>query len=240
MRCLMRKILPCTVVTALLLSGVSLVAQEIPQEEPTETKIYIIPDEVKCYVRKQDKITFCTDLNGEPITGELRKYQENELIRKYPLTKGVLEGMVVSYYTNGDLLSEKPYTKGKLNGVVKTYYKNNKIESITPYQNGIKEGVAKFYYDNGYMQEQGIYIGGKLNGQYRLYDKSGDMVYELMFQDNSLVSGYCMYKKKKNDDKRYKQELDAKTLDMLKKHQIVLDSTIAVNGCSMKKGKQGK
>ncbi len=234
----MRKILPYTVVTALLLSSVSLIAQEMPREEQTETKIYIIPDEVKCYVRKQDRITFCTDLNGEPITGELRKYQENELIRKYPLAKGILDGVVVSYYTNGDLLSEKPYTKGKLNGAVKTYYKNNKIESIVPYQKGTKEGVVKFYYTNGYMQEQGIYIGGKLNGQYRLYDKSGEMVYELFFENNALISGYCMYKKKENDEKRYKQELDAITLDMLKKHEVVLDNTIILNGCSMKKARR--
>lgn len=236
----MRKILPCAVAATLLLSGVSLIAQEVPQEKQVETKIYIMPGEVKCYIRKQDRLTICTDLEGKPITGELRKYQENELVRRYPLVKGIIEGTVISYYTNGDVLSEKPYTKGKLNGVVKTYYKNNKIESITPYQNGVKEGVVKFYYNNGYMQEQGIYIGGKLNGQYRLYDKSGDMVYELTFQNNSLASGYCMYKKKENDDKRYKQELDANTLEMIKKHEVVLDNTIVVNGCSMKRGKKIK
>ncbi len=230
----MRKILPCTM-AIVLLSSVSLIAQEIPQEKPEETKIYIMPDEVKCYIRKQDRITFCTDLAGKPITGELRKYRENELVRRYTLNKGILNGTVISYYINGDVLSEKPYTKGKLNGVVKTYYKNNKIESLTPYQNGVKEGVAKFYYDNGYMQEQGIYIGGKLNGQYRLYDKTGEMVYELVFENDSLASGYCMYKKKENDDKRYKQELDANTLDMLRKHQVALDNTIIVNGCSMKR-----
>ena len=230
----MRKILPCTM-AIVLLSSVSLIAQEIPQEKPEETKIYIMPDEVKCYIRKQDRITFCTDLAGKPITGELRKYRENELVRRYTLNKGILNGTVISYYINGDVLSEKPYTKGKLNGVVKTYYKNNKIESLTPYQNGVKEGVAKFYYDNGYMQEQGIYIGGKLNGQYRLYDKTGEMVYELVFENYFWASVFFFYNNKQHDDKRYKQELDANTLDMLRKHQVALDNTIIVNGCSMKR-----
>lgn len=232
----MRKILPCTI-AALMISAVATVMAEDVERQEESPKIYIIPDEVKCYVRKEDRITFCTDLEGNPITGELRKYREGEVIRQYPLEKGILDGTVLSYYINGDILSEKPYEKGKLNGVVKSYYKRNKLESAIPYQKGYKEGVAKFYYENGYMQEQGIYIGGKLNGQYRLYDKTGEMVYELTFQNNTLISGYCMYKKSATDPKRYKQNLDEKTLSMLKKHQIVLDTTIVVNGCAMKKAK---
>ncbi len=232
----MRKILPCTI-AALLLTGVVAVMAEDAEPQKESPKIYIIPDEVKCYMRKEDRITFCTDLAGNPITGELRKYREGELIRQYPLTQGILDGTVISYYINGDILSEKPYEKGKLNGIAKTYYKHNKLESTTPYKKGYKEGVAKFYYENGYMQEQGIYIGGKLNGQYRLYDKTGEMVYELTFQNNALISGYCMYKKSETDTKRYKQNLDEKTLSMLKKHQIFLETTIEVNGCAMGKGR---
>lgn len=28
--------------------------------------VYIIPDDVRCYVRKEDRVTFCTDHDGAP------------------------------------------------------------------------------------------------------------------------------------------------------------------------------
>ena len=120
--------------------------------------VYIIPDDVRCYVRKEDRVTFCTDHDGAPINGEMRKYREDELIRTYPLKDGVLNGTAVSYYISGGILAEKPYKDGKLDGVAKTYYKTGKEETVVPYTAGKREGVAKYYYQNGYMQGQGIYM----------------------------------------------------------------------------------
>lgn len=91
-----------------------LTAADISAPEPAPAAaqpadgVYIIPDDVRCYVRKEDRVTFCTDHDGAPINGEMRKYREDELIRTYPLKDGVLNGTAVSYYISGGILAEKP------------------------------------------------------------------------------------------------------------------------------------
>lgn len=155
--------------------------------------IYIIPDEAKCTVRKQDKITYCTDKQGNPITGELHRYKDNSLSRLYPLQNGILEGNVLLYRSNGKLKSEKPYKKGILNGIVKEYYPNGALESETPYVNGIKEGVAKSYTENGKMFSQMIYADDELNGEMRIYTPDGKTLYSFENEDNRLISGTYYY-----------------------------------------------
>lgn len=119
-----------------------LTAADISAPEPAPAAaqpadgVYIIPDDVRCYVRKEDRVTFCTDHDGAPINGEMRKYREDELIRTYPLKDGVLNGTAVSYYISGGILAEKPYKGGKLDGVAKTYYKTGKEETVVPYTAG--------------------------------------------------------------------------------------------------------
>lgn len=197
--------------------------------------VYIIPDDVRCYVRKEDRVTFCTDHDGAPVNGEMRKYREDELIRTYPLKDGVLNGTAVSYYISGGILAEKPYKDGKLDGVAKTYYKTGKEETVVPYTAGKREGVAKYYYQNGYMQGQGIYIGGRLNGSSRLYDTTGDLVYELTYQNDTVTSAYCMYKKSPDTGKRYRKDLDAKTVEMINRRQIAPKPMIIENKCAMER-----
>lgn len=197
--------------------------------------VYIIPDDVRCYVRKEDRVTFCTDLDGAPVNGEMRKYREDELIRTYPLKDGVLNGTAVSYYISGGILAEKPYKDGKLDGVAKTYYKTGKEETVVPYTAGKREGVAKYYYQNGYMQGQGIYIDGRLNGSSRLYDTTGDLVYELTYQNDTVTSAYCMYKKSPDTGKRYRKDLDAGIVDLINRKQIAPKPVIIENKCAMER-----
>lgn len=197
--------------------------------------VYIIPDDVRCYVRKEDRVTFCTDHDGAPINGEMRKYREDELIRTYPLKDGVLNGTAVSYYISGGILAEKPYKGGKLDGVAKTYYKTGKEETVVPYTAGKREGVAKYYYQNGYMQGQGIYINGRLNGPSRLYDESGELVYELTYENDTVVSAYCMYKKNPDTGKRYRKDIDAGIVDLINRKQIAPKPVIVENKCAMER-----
>ena len=200
-----------------------------------EKNYYVIPDDVRCYVRKEDSITFCTDYAGVPITGEMRKYRENELIRSYLLKDGILNGVTVSYYISGGILAEKTYKNGKLNGVTKTYYKTGKEETVIPYMDGKREGVAKYYYPNGYMQGQGIYIGDRLNGPSRLYDENGELVYELTYENDTIVSAYCMYKKSSDNVKRYQKELSSEIIASINRKQLAPKPIIVENKCAMEK-----
>lgn len=204
---------------------------DAPAQKPDGTKIYIMPDDVRCYVLKKDQTTYCTDLQGAPITGELRKYRDNELIRTYQLKDGFLEGNAMSYYIKGGVMSEKPYTRGKLNGAVKNYYENGTVSEVIPYIDGSQEGVTKYYYDNGYMQGQGIYVNGKQNGMSRIYDRNGELVFELNFNDGVLVSGYCMIKDTP-DGKPRKQELSDTAIELLNRGELVVEPEILSDRCA--------
>lgn len=162
-------------------------------------QVYVIPDEAKCTVRKQDKITYCTDKEGNPITGELHRYRDNSLSRLYPLQNGILEGTALHYYPNGNLKSEKNYTKGVLNGMVKEYYPDGSLESETPYVKGSKEGIAKSYGTDGKMFSQMIYTDDELNGEMRIYTPEGKTLYSFENEDNKLVSGTYYFLTKTND-----------------------------------------
>ncbi len=156
-------------------------------------QVYVIPDDAKCVVRKSDKLTYCTDKEGTPVTGELHRYKNNSLYRLYPLQNGILEGTSLLYYPNGHLKSEKPYKKGVLDGTVKEYYPDGTLESETPYVKGQKEGIAKSYNNNGKMFSQMIYTDNELNGEMRLYTPEGKTLYSFENEENKLVSGTYYY-----------------------------------------------
>lgn len=158
-------------------------------------EIYIIPDDAKCTVRKTDKLTYCTDLDGKPITGELRRYQDNTLVRIYPMSEGLLEGTATTYYANGTPQSQKQYKKGVLNGVVREYANNGSLQTETPYINGLKEGIAKVYNENGKMLSQMIYSEGELNGEMRIYTPAGKTLYSFENEDGKLISGTYYFRR---------------------------------------------
>lgn len=173
--------------------GAAYAAFAVPSAPQNAKEFYVIPDDVKCRVRKKDKIAVCTDKNGTPITGEMRKFRENMLIRSYILKNGILDGTSMGFYISGGWLTEKPYKNGLLHGLVRTWYKDGTLETSIPYQNGNKEGVAKSYYKNGKLESQGIYINGQLNGATRLYNTNGEVTFEFSFVQDMAVSGTCTY-----------------------------------------------
>lgn len=177
----------------------------------SDPEIYIIPEEAKCVIRKADKLTFCTDLEGKPITGELHRYQDNTLIRMYPLKDGLLEGTAITYYANGRPKSEKTYTAGILNGSVREYYDSGSLQDEIPYVNGIKEGIAKSYREDGKMFSQMIYVEDALNGEMRLYTPEGKTLYSFENEENKLVSGTYYFRRPNG-------------IDMLDIPQIVIEA----------------
>ena len=163
---------------------------------PENVKVYIIPQEVKCK-KDKNRITHCTDKAGTPITGLMHKYREDELIRTYEMTDGVLNGKASSYYVRIDQkYSEKNYKEGRLNGESYEWHKNGVLKSVIPYVEGRKEGIYKAYDEEGRMREQAIYIGGKLNGPSRIYATDKNIIFDLNFANNQLQKGTCLYQEK--------------------------------------------
>ncbi len=202
--------------------------------EQAAPKIYIIPDDVDCVVRKQDRVTYCTDKNGAPITGELHRYKEKELVRVYPLENGILNGVAINYFISGGVYSEKPYVHGKAEGMSTTYYKGGAVENTIPYVGNQKEGVAKYYYPDGTMQGQGIFVANKLNGPSRLYTESGIAVYELVYQNGTVVSGWCLVKEKADapDSSAKKKELSPAQINTINAGGASPQMQIGIKECA--------
>ena len=97
--------------------------------------VYMKEDIVPCYN------TFMCTVNGDPITG-----------------------VVKDYYMNGVLKDEGNYEDGLLNGFAKTYYENGNLKSEEIYKNGIKCCLSKTYYENGNLEVEGTIKNGKIDG----------------------------------------------------------------------------
>lgn len=159
---------------------------------------YVIPKDVKCMVKKSDKLTYCYDLKGRPITGEMRRYRNGDLRHSYFLKKGILDGTSTTYFTDGSINIQKTYTNGKLNGITKKNYKNGNPEEETSYVKGVKEGVSKKYYETGGLLSQTVYKNDKVNGDYRIYDTSQNIIYNLKVENSLVKSGMYHYLTKEN------------------------------------------
>lgn len=159
-----------------------------------EEKYYAIPYDVKCMVKKSDKITYCYDLKNTPITGEMRRYDNGLIKHSYLLKNGMLDGMSKTFYRNGNIQIEKNYKKGKLNGLTSEYYENGNLKEEVSYINGKKEGVLKQYYEQGTLMSQAVYKNDKINGEYRIYDLSQRLIYNFKSTNSVLKSGIYHYK----------------------------------------------
>lgn len=153
----------------------------------------VIPDDARCVVKKADKTTYCTDKSGTPITGELRKYRDNVMLRQYPLQNGLLNGAAVTYDTRGRKRSEKEYEKGLLNGFAREYSSSGALESEISYVSGKKQGPAKYYNEYGGLLAQAEYADNRLNGNMRIYDEKGALLYGFKNENDKYVSGTYYY-----------------------------------------------
>lgn len=176
------------ILASLLLTSLNAQAQE--------KDYYIIPHDIKCMVKKTDKITYCNDLNGLPITGEMRRYNNGALKHSYMLNNGVLDGITRTFYRNGNIKTIKTYKKGKLNGLTSEYYENGNPKEEASYLNGKKEGVTKQYYEDGGLQSQAVYKNDKINGEYRIYDTTQQLIYNFKSENSILKSGLYYYQTK--------------------------------------------
>lgn len=168
----------------------------------TSSRIYVIPQDARCVIRKENRTTYCTDKNGTPITGELRKYHDNVMLRQYPLQNGLLHGTAITYDTRGRKKTEKEYANGVLEGSSREYTTSGILESEIQYTAGKKHGIAKYYDDNGHLFAQAEYVNNRLNGNMRLYDEDGQVLYNMKNSNNKYTSGTYYYQSKDGHTKQ--------------------------------------
>lgn len=201
-------------------------------EEAAVPQIYIVPTDAECSYNKTNRTMSCTDKDGAPITGEVRQYQENTLVRQYPVVEGLVEGLAVAHYTTGELMTEKPYTAGKLNGEIKSYDERGRLQKITPYVDGKKEGVEKEYHEDGYLQVQAIIVNGKYNGAAKMYDKDGNTLLDLTYANNKIARGSCYYKANDAKGEIVSRNLSGKEISSFNKGELAPSETLGTGDCA--------
>lgn len=80
--------------------------------------------------------------------------QQEKLIQEMDFVKGVVNGKLIYYYSNGKKESESIYYDGQQNGIYTIWYNNGNKEIEGNYKYGAKDSVWTFYYMNGKNKKQ--------------------------------------------------------------------------------------
>lgn len=144
-------------------------ADETKKQNESQTKYYIINKDTKCGKKGENKLIYCIDKDGKPVTGNVHKLKDGFAVRRYTFSDGYLEGISQIYDDYGHLLETRPYKKGILNGTLYKYNRRGKIITAEPYKDGKKEGIATYTTDKNIHKI--IYIEDKPNGNMIVYDR---------------------------------------------------------------------
>ena len=140
-----------------------------PLPEETKPQIYIINKDTKCGKKGENKLIYCQDKQGRPVTGKVHKLKDGYAIRRYTFKDGYLDGISEIYDDYLHLRETRPYKKGILEGNVYQYNRRGKVVAMEPYKNGKKEGIATYTTDKSIFKT--IYVENKTNGNMIVYDR---------------------------------------------------------------------
>lgn len=166
--------------------------------------------------------------NGNGIVTEYSK--DNSKIAKIPLFKGLKNGQLERFYSNGKIQSIREYLMDTLHGKSRLYFKHGGLALEVNFKNGKREGKQISYHDTGeiyridYLKEDkrnGLHEEFYKNGQVRMrtqcvndeYDGTSEYffkngkLYSTGFFKNGLFEGTC---KVYGSEKGLFQELEYK------------------------------
>lgn len=215
-------------------AAVTLVAEYsiAEEEQPAEYKIYNVQTETIC--KKQDGKTYCTDKEGKAITGEMLKYKNGIIVRRYPMKKGYLDGIGKVYYDSGRLKKTLEYKDGVLNGSMVSYERNGNVTESIPYVDGKKEGVALYKMQDNILKM--IYINDEMNGDYQIWNKDNTKkIYDLKMAQNVVLSGiYYHYEKddtKCNKEKIVSEEIPELVIKAVNENCLIWQPELTCSAC---------
>lgn len=120
------------------------------------------------------------DKSGRPVTGKMIKTSPEGRLET-PLSKGMVDGTVKTYYPNGKIQSEVQFKAGQIEGLTKTYHLNGALESEQRYKDNKANGRLVRYYPSKKMAVDANYLDGKLEGVFKSYRESGVLDYEAYY-----------------------------------------------------------
>lgn len=142
-----------------------------------------------------------------------RYYNEaQQLTSVEPYANGLLDGVVMVYYSNGDVAEEITYVKGKKEGVWKQYYRGNGRKLVASHRNDLLQGEYKTFNVSGICDVSGLYEGGQEQGTWTFYDSEAQKNYELKYKNGVL-----------QNPKAVEQRLQDKAAEYEKKRKLLKD-----------------
>lgn len=166
-------------------------------------------------------------LEGDPIFennyhqghlhGEVKYYQEKELIQKenyklgkkegwqeryhpdgkrknlYLLANGQLDGTYLEWYPSGIKKISKQFRKELQEGIEEIWDEEGHLFSTRVFRGGILHGPLQIWYPNGTLKKEWTYVHGKKQGKCQTFFQEGQLQQEIHFVEDVAEHGSKIY-----------------------------------------------
>ncbi|HNA62060.1 MAG TPA: hypothetical protein PKW79_03180 [Rhabdochlamydiaceae bacterium] len=135
--------------------------------------------------------------NGE---GNQAVFENGKLTSLLEYHKGVVDGAVQHFNSQGQLTAILSIKDGAKNGEEWEYYSSNekKPKLYLQWNDDVIEGVAKTWYENGVMESQREMHDNKKHGLSFAWFKEGDLMFMEEYENDQLIKGSYFKKWEKN------------------------------------------
>lgn len=101
----------------------------------------------------------------------------------------VFDGLSQVWNQAGELEAEMTYEKGLLEGLVTTYYLRGALKSLERYENGKRSGKMLHFYPEGGLYKEETYVQGLRDGSTQLFALDGGRIAIETFSNDRLEEG---------------------------------------------------
>lgn len=125
--------------------------------------------------------------NGK-LDGVSKTFKLGKLVNETGFRNGLLNGDVISYYSDGSIESKSTYKDGNLIGDTIRYYENGNTKSKYKHTKEGLVGEYLEYYENGNIKTKASIKSNKLDGEIKIYSTTGNILKEATLKENEIES----------------------------------------------------
>ena len=120
--------------------------------------------------------------DNKPYTGAHEEfYPDGQLKMKMNIAKGLVDGQVFLYFSNGTQNEIRSYKEGEMHGRWITWNEQGQKIAEAEYQEGLKHGKWFVWNDEGVLLYDMTYNLGNRSGTWKMFDQNGMLVSEKDF-----------------------------------------------------------
>jgi antitoxin component YwqK of YwqJK toxin-antitoxin module len=120
--------------------------------------------------------------DNKPFTGAYEEfYPSGQLKMKMNVAKGLVDGQVYLYFSNGVTNEIRSYKEGEMHGQWITWNEQGQKIAEAEYYDGLKHGKWYVWNDEGVLLYDMSYNHGARSGTWKMFDHTGALVSEKDF-----------------------------------------------------------